>query len=381
MSINKLKRSLISIARNFPGKSIGKKVIVIECDDWGSIGMPSIETYYKLLNAGVPVNKSRYERNDTIEHSEDLYLLFEVLRKHKDKNGKPAVMSPFCNMANPDFDKIKSSNFKEYYPETFTATYQRYSRKDIMQAWQSGIEDGIFVPEYHGREHIATQLWLKCLQSGNKKLHIAFDHGFVGHSPADVPIAAKNFRPNFYIEDRVSIEKLRESLVAGIDIFKHVFQLHPVVFNAPNGVFVPELNQSLAAQGILFNAVPRKRLDRNVFGEYKYHTFSTGQQTKEGLVCYVRNCNFEPTEDGYKNINHVMNQISGAFFCGKAAVIGTHRANFVGGINQSNREKGLNELDTLLKQILIRWPDAEFMSSRQFTKILTNEKAIYNIGV
>lgn len=372
MSIKKLKRSLISIARNIPGKSVGKKVVVIECDDWGSIGMPSLQTYHKLLNAGIPVNKSRYERNDTVEHQDDFYALFEVLRKHTDKNGSPAVMTPFCNMANPDFDKIERSNYQEYHREIFTATYERYSRGEGMTAaWQTGIEAGIFVPEYHGREHIATSLWLKALQSGDQQLRIGFDHGFVGHSPEWVPAPAKNFRPNFYITDRSLLSGLKESLEEGADIFKKVFGRMPAVFNAPNGVFVPELNQSLVDRGIRFNAVPRKRLDMDVYGGYKYRTFSTGQRTKEGLLYYVRNCNFEPTEDGYKNTSHVMNQIKGAFLCGKAAVIGTHRANFVGGIHEANRKKGLAELDSLLKQILTRWPDAEFMSSSQFTSLLT----------
>ncbi|WP_199118301.1 hypothetical protein [Pedobacter sp. ASV28] len=371
MGINKIKRSLISIARNIPGKSIGRKIVVIECDDWGSIGMPSKQVYDKLLHAGLPVNENRYERNDTVENCDDLMALFNVLRKYTDKNGNHAVMTPFCNMANPDFEKIKAANYQKYHRETFIDTYERYSRgSQLMEAWQTGIKEGIFIPEYHGREHIATAYWLKSLRSKSEKLRMAFDHGFVGHSLEGTPAALKDFRPNFYISAQSEFQDLKQSIEEGADIFKHVFRMPAKVFNAPNGVFVPALNKSLIEKGIRFNAVPRKRLDRNADGEYVHKTYSTGERTEEGLVCYVRNGNFEPTDENYKGIDHVMNQINGAFICGKAAVIGTHRANFVGGINELNREKGLSELDKLLKQILIKWPKAEFMSSRHFAALL-----------
>ncbi|RZK68113.1 MAG: hypothetical protein EOO85_24810, partial [Pedobacter sp.] len=153
MAFNGIKRSLISIARNIPGKSIGKKVLVIECDDWGGIGMPSKDIYHKLLNAGLSVHENRYYRNDTLEDVDDLSELFSVLKKHKDRNGNNAVMTPFCNVANPNFERISEDNFKQYHSETFMETYRRYSRGNgLMDTWQDGIKEGVFVPEYHGRE-------------------------------------------------------------------------------------------------------------------------------------------------------------------------------------------------------------------------------------
>ena len=375
MSIQKIKRSMISILRNIPGRSIGKKIVVIECDDWCSIGMPSKQVHDQLLKAGLEVNKSRYDRNDTLESEADLTALFSVLSKHKDRDGKHAVISPFCNMANPDFEQIKKDNFQVYHREIFTDTYKRYGRSaSIMDVWEQGMNAGIFVPEYHGREHIATDLWLRSLQQEGTSLRLGFEHGYVGHSSREVPEVAKNFRPNFYIADDSAMNALRCSLKDGVDIFKWSFGFDPVVFNAPNGVFISALNRTLLKKGIRFNAVPRKRLDRNAGGVYGYKTFATGQKSPEGLVYYARNCNFEPTEDSYRDTDHVMSQINGAFTCGKAAIIGTHRTNFVGGINESNRKQGLAELDKLLKRILLRWPDVRFMSSRAFTDLLDSKR-------
>lgn len=371
MSFNSIKRSLISIARNIPGKSIGKKVVVIECDDWGGIGMPSKETYLKLLDAGLSINENRYHRNDTLEDIDDLSELFALLRKHKDHKGNSAVMTPFCNVANPNFERISENNFQEYYSETFMETYKRYSRSNqLMDTWQEGIREGVFVPEYHGREHIATAYWLKLLNTDDKKLRAAFDHGFVGQTPPGTPPVVKDFRPNYYVFNEDDIQDVEHSLEEGVDIFNHAFRIPAKVFNAPNGVFIPSLNKSLVKKGIRFNAVPRMRLDRDETGNYVNKTYATGYKTPEGITCYVRNANFEPTDDHYRGLGHVMNQISGAFRCGKAAVIGTHRANFVGGINEANRKKGLEELDLLLTQVLKKWPDVSFMSSRDFAELL-----------
>lgn len=370
MNINRIKHSLTSIIKNIPGRSFGRKIIVIECDDWGSIRMPSADTHSKLLKAGLPVN-NRYELNDTLENSDDLDALFSVLRSHVDIYGNHPVMSPFCNTSNPDFSKIEACGYEEYHAETFVQTYQRYGRNDdILDVWNQGISTGLFSPEYHGREHIATELWLDSLRAGDERLRFAFKNGFVSFSPEGLPKVAKGFRPNFYLEKDNSMADIEFSLKDGIDIFQRIFGFLPAVFNAPNGVFISSLNKCLIENGIYYNAVPRKRYDRNNFGQYEYKTFTTGQKSKEGLTYYVRNANFEPSENGYKSIQHTLDQIAGAFFTGKAAIIGTHRVNFVGGINKKNRKNGLTELDSILRNILLKWPDVEFMSSRQFTSLL-----------
>lgn len=371
MSMHTIRNAFVSVVKNLPGKSIKRKVVVIECDDWGSIGMPSGKVYQRLAKAGVPVQESRFYKEDTLESAQDLEALFSLLKKYRDCQGNHPVMTPFCNMANPDFERIKESGFQQYYPEVFTETYERYgNRHGLMGIWQQGISEKIFVPEYHGREHIATDLWLRFLREGDKKLRCAFENGFVCYSPPGLPEVAKDFRPAFYITGDHARENLRWSMKEGIDLFKKTFGFPAIVFNAPNGVFVPEFNQDLVAGGIRFNAVPRKRLDRTKEGTYLYKAYVTGHRSREGMTCYVRNCNFEPTESAYRNTDHVMNQVQGAFLCGKAAIIGTHRANFVGGLNESCRKKGLQELDILLSRMLRKWPDIEFKSSRAFTNLL-----------
>lgn len=369
--ISQIKRSLISTFRNIPGKGVKKKVVVIECDDWGGIGVPSVEAYQSLKKAGLPMDSSRYSRFDTLESADDLQALFDVLAQHKDSRGSAAVISPFYNTANPNYEKIKANGFSTYETEPLLASIKQRAKGDVLGLWNQGVTAGVWMPEYHGREHIATAMWLRALQSGDEKVRAAFEHGFASYSPEGTPKLALNFRPNFYIEDNADLNQLRLDMEDGIALFVAAFGFYPTVFNAPNGVFVDGFDEYLVKNNIRFNAVPRQRFDRDVNGQYRLKTYRTGDKTPHGMTLYVRNCNFEPTEKSYAGLGHALSQIQGAFICGKAAVIGTHRVNFVGGMDEKNRTKGLNELDQLLAAITKKWPDVIFMSAKDFTNLLS----------
>jgi hypothetical protein len=62
-------------------------------------------------------------------------------------------------------------------------------------------------------------------------------------------------------------------------------------------------------------------------------------------------------------VNHCLSTIEQAFNSKQPALISNHRACFVGRIDQKNRDKGLKAFDLLLKTILEKWPDAEFVSA------------------
>ena len=54
---------------NIPGWSTNRKIVVIESDDWGSIRMPSLETFEKLSSNGLNLSSGdalRYNKNDTL---------------------------------------------------------------------------------------------------------------------------------------------------------------------------------------------------------------------------------------------------------------------------------------------------------------------------
>jgi hypothetical protein len=106
-------------------------------------------------------------------------------------------------------------------------------------------------------------------------------------------------------------------------------------------------------------------------GQYKRQFYYTGKRNKLNQVFMVRNVVFEPTEP--KNLDWVkfaMNQIDTAFRWGKPAMISSHRVNFCGHIDPANRSNGIASLRSLLKGIVKKYPDVEFLSSTELGALI-----------
>jgi len=352
--------------KNIPGKRFKRKLVIIECDDWGSIRMPSREVYDKLLKSNIPVNGNRFNSYDTLADKEDLEFLFEVLLSVKDKNSHPAVITPVTNVANPDFKKIKESDFTQYFYEPFTETLRRYGRHpETFKIWGKGIEMGIFLPESHGREHISVQIWLQKLREGNKQLRFAFENEFVSVPLEGLYWAVQEFRPEFYFNNLNQVDFLKNSIIDGVKLFKKLFNYIPHSFVPGNAIFHPSFENTLAETGVKYLYVNHFSHIPDKHGKLKLKYYRAGNTTSQGLTYYTRNCAFEPTDSGYHGLDLTLKQIEAAFRWGKPAIISTHRVNFIGGIEKGNREKGLTELKLLLTTILNKWPDAEFVSSAE----------------
>lgn len=362
--INRIRESVILNLKNIPGWSTRRKIIVIECDDWGSIRMPSRDAFNKMRSRGLNVDNNRFSRYDTLETSEDLEMLFTVLRSVRDANGRPAVMTAVTSTANPDFSRIRESGFLHYYNESFTATLRSYYQNDnVLKTWIGGMTDGIFVPELHGREHLAVNAWMKCLKEGDEQLLFAFNNGFVSLDVKGLPAILSEFRPGFYFNSIEEMPFLVNAVRDSVGVFKHAFGRAPSAFVPPNGLFHPELDREVAAQGIKYLFVSNIMPYPTGGGRIANRWLVTGMKGPGGLRYYTRNCAFEPGDEKYGGTGLTLRQIDAAFRWGKPASISTHRVNFVGGLSEKNREKGLTELKALLKSIVRQWPEAEFMSA------------------
>lgn len=359
-----MKDKIILNFKNIPGWRTKRKIIVIECDDWGSIRMPSKNVYNFLISAGLKINMRMYNKYETLETREDLEQLFSVLSAVRDKNNSPAIMTAMTNMANPDFEKIRMGKFAEYHYEKFTDTLRNYyPTSDVFQMWEEGINAGIFIPELHGREHISVQLWLQKLREGNEDLLLAFNKGFVALEIPEVPEPARGFRAEFFFTSEDQKPFLMNSIRESIDLFKVIFGRQPNVFVPGNNIFHHDFDEIAAKLGIKFLYVSNKMPYPANGGELKYRYFVTGQKGPYGVTYYTRNCAFEPNDPEYKGIGPTMEQVKAAFRWRKPANISTHRGNFTGGIDPAYRSKGLMELKKLLNAIHEKWPDVEFMSS------------------
>lgn len=372
MNLSSLKSLLRFNLKNIPGWRTSRKIVVFESDDWGSNNIASGEDYQRLLKQGVPVDRSVYSRYDTIERSADLEALFEVLSSVKDARGNPAVFTPFVNLANPDFERIKASGFKEYHYEPLDQTLERYGERDkVLNLYSQGIDSGLFQPQFHGREHLAVPLWLQFLQEGSGNIREAFEHKYYSYPAQELPSLVSGFRPAFYFESETALPFLRTSIREGTDLFERLFGYRATVFDPPNGVFPSVLEHDLWEAGIQTIVANRFRPEPNGKGEVDTKYYSFGQVNDLGQSYYIRTCQFELYNN--TSVDDCLSMIKAAFRWGKPAVICTHRVNYNGGIEVANRDKGLKELRKLLQSIVSIWPDVEFMSSGDFAEVMRED--------
>ncbi len=364
-------RSLIGTASNLLGFKTTRKLVVICSDDWGGIRIENTKQQQELKSLGIDVDLNRFNLFDTLESNSDLEDLFDVLTKYKDMNGNHPVFTAVMNVANPDFQRIKNAEYKNYYFEPFTKTLDRYPNRDkVYQLYLEGIKKKIFKPQFHGREHLQVMPWLKALQQNDSKTSLAFDKNFffLSKSEVTIPMAGELADAYDFIE-LSEIEFHKGAIVSGISLFKEYFNYLPVHFTAPVMKFSSSLIPTLAKNGIRLVDVPKMRLEPVGNGKYKSKFHYMGQRFTKHL-CYVnRNAVFEPNTIQY-GWESTLNDIEVAFRFEKPAIISNHRVCFVGGLDEKNRIKGLKELDRLLKTILQKWPDAEFIDMEQLSNII-----------
>ena len=316
-----------------------------------------------------------YLRNDGLASEDDLSGLFEVLSSVKDKNANPAVFTAVSVVANPLFEKIKDSGFEEYFYEPFTETLKRYPHHSgSFDLWKEGQEKNLFIPQFHGREHLNVLNWMKALKLGEKDTLFGFKHEVYGLVPRQ-PINHVYYQAAFDILGMEELEYQKTVIEEGLDLFNKIFDYKASYFIPTNGPFNNILEEPAAQMGIKFMGVAKIQEEPIGDGRFKRHLHYIGQRNRFKQVYLTRNCIFEPSSREKNDwVDACMSDIETAFRWKKPAVISSHRVNYIGWLNPANRVKSLKDLTTLLTRISKKWPDAEFISTDKLGEMIYNAK-------
>ncbi|MCC5921017.1 MAG: hypothetical protein LAT68_11370 [Cyclobacteriaceae bacterium] len=363
--LKKIAQKIWQEFKNIPGVTLNQKVIVLEVDDFGSHYLSSLQHKEGLIKMGAISSKSA-SNFDGLETADDLKSLFDVLNSHLDAEGKPFRLTPFVNIANIDVDKLLAGEISPIY---FDDYLMKIGETSLLEQYRKGIASGIFVPQSHGREHVATHCLLEAFQSGNEKVKSALLENFY-HPKLKSDLAKyKSFRPGFYFDNHKQKEYLNEVIKSALTHFNRIFGYQATVFCPQNGVFhtdfKPILNQ-LGVHSIVESGV--RYAPDGSGGVNSYRNYVMGKRDSLGLFSYSRNVTFEPNKFGAKNaIITAMRQIDSAFRWNKPAVLASHRSNFTSRVSLENRDKGLDGLDLMIKAVKKKYPDVIFMSSGELS--------------
>ncbi|RZJ76713.1 MAG: hypothetical protein EOO45_01295 [Flavobacterium sp.] len=373
-----LKQLLTDALVNIGGWTTNKKIVVIESDDWGAIRTPDKRAFDNMLKAGIPVDKSLFCRLDTLVDHNELESVFSILDKYKDSRGNSAIITANAVVANPDFEKIKADNYERYHYETVDKTLERYfPGNSPFSLWKEGIDNKLFFPQFHGREHVNVPFWLDVLRQGDEVYTKAFENGCWGISNDIYKKYNKSIQATFDCTEKEDLLFLEGSIADGLDVFENLFGYRSETFIPNNYIFPEELFPALLSSGVTtmqgmkyqklpyLQSVARRKVRR-----------LNGQRMGEGpgLLQIVRNAHFEPSVFPYqqrdKALTTCLNQLKMSFLLKKPAVISCHRFNFSGRLEPENRDINLRLLDRFLMEVTKRWPDVIFMDSASLSKMI-----------
>lgn len=351
---------------NAGGLGLNEKIIIIESDDWGSI-----RSNRDFLDSFLPekypqIANSVYLQNDALESKTDLEMLFEVLGSFRDVYGDKPVITANTVVANPDFVKIRESGFRSYEYEPFTeALMRRDGNSTVHNLFLQGCKEKIFIPQFHGREHVNFKFWLNLLKK-DTMFRESFDYHVWGLSSDVRPDLNKSVQAALDTDFSVS----KESIESGLGLFRKIFGFSSETFIANNFIWDNRLNKMLKESGVVYlQGMKYQLLPLDDMGIRKRLRHHFGERNKFDQIYGVRNCSLEVTE-GISSVDSCIREVAFAFRMKKPAIVSMHRLNFIGGINPRNREKGLEALYRFLAKALKRWPDVKFMSTPQLNEYL-----------
>lgn len=371
-------RSSLNAFQLFLGWHTDRKIVVLQSDDWGSIRMPSLATWKKLDSHRSISVDDPYNRFDALESVDDLSALFDVLLQFRDKNGRYPILTANCVVGNPDFLRIRQSHFEGYFWEPVHRTFEAYRRLDAFKLWFEGIKSGVFMPQFHGREHVNVGFWLEKLRENHPGVREAFDVGVFGANFEGLGLRKRNFQAAWDFCTPEQNEEVCRSIVEGMAMFEELFGMKSVTVTPPSYTW------SRAHESILFQIGSKgiqtiqlqkePVLDRDSYARRRCLT----RYKSQGISYLQRNVFFEPTLFGGQQVGTALQRLKVAFACRKPAIICSHRLNYIGSLSEKNRRQSLAQLQQLLTEILVQWPDVEFMSSAELLGLMRKEDISYD---
>lgn len=351
--------------KNFLGRGNSRRIIAFAVDDYGNVRVESKQARQRMDAQGMKT-LNVFDAYDSLETRDDLSSLFDTLTSVKDCNGNPAVFTCFSVPCNLNFDKIADSGYSAFFNELLPDTFAKASPSEYTGAWElwkEGINKGILMPAFHGREHLNLKVFKHKLAKRDPEVLTALQNrSYCSISSSEFNTIS--YTASYDFDKFSENESFRELIESGLDNFEKVFGFRTIHFNSPGGREHSSLHKIFSEGGVEILDAPFIKREHQGDGQYKKVVNFTGKSNSSGQVFCVRNCVFEPSSFTPQNaIDRALVQIERAFFWNMPAIISSHRVNFCGNISEDNRKNGLATLKRLLQEIVKKWPDVEFMSS------------------
>lgn len=311
-------------------------VLIVEGDDWGA---GPVEAQARALDR-----------------------LVEALRRHRDRDGRPAVTTLALVLAVPDGPAIGRDG--------------RYHRRllddplfaPVLQALARGRAAGVFALQLHGLEHY----WPESLMASPDP---AVRSWLAAETPATTerlpsPLQSRWVDASVLPSRPLAPAAAAQAAAEEVRLFERLFGERPRVVVPPTFVWTAEVERAWASQGVEFVVTPGLRSacrDAAGLPACDAGPFRNGDRG-EGVTYLVRDDYFEP-ERGHR-AERGLSALASKWAQRRPCLLETHRSNFIADAAAATRN--LAEVDRLYALALVRWPEVRFASSEELGRALRN---------
>ncbi len=347
---------------------------MIESDGWGAIRMPSRAVYERCLKAGFRVDQTVHERYDSLLSDDDLELLFGLLGGFRDQTGRAPVITANTVSGNPNFDAIAAERCRQYHWEPLAQTFSRYPlHARALALWEQAMAQGLLYPQFHGREHVNVAAFMNGLQALDPAAIFALGNRMPGCIRKGPRAAANPFLGPTHFETEEDKQAVLHAVLEGLDAFEAQFGFRARSLALPQDTWSADFNRPVARAGVEAFQGGAIRHEPRTDGEDACVERYLGARNALGQTDLVRNVAFEPAFSAggaQAAAVQALGQMREAFRKRQPAIISCQRVNFCGFIDPANRDRTLEALDFLLRAILAKWPDVEFMHSVELLDLI-----------
>lgn len=342
------------------GFVFSRPLVVIESDDWGRLGVRDRDGYESLRARGIKLGEHPYDLY-SLETAEDVAAIGSLLSRHSDSAGRPpCLVMSFCT-ANLDFEKMKARGYKriELLPLS-EGLPGSWSRPGLLEAYRSGIQQGVFYPAMHGLTHfcpVAVENTLAKLGERADLLRLFWEAEtpyvywrmpWVGYEYWNPEKPHAGFLPADV--QRAQIRKAHECFTA-------LFGAPPVSACAPGYFANRDTRHLWAEMGI--------RVAQNGTGS----AMNAPYIDDAGILRLHRTIDLEPSQRELEVGKYL--QIAGnSFSRGLPVIISTHAINFHSTLKDF-RTSTLAALDSLLTALESKYPDLLYVHDQDLYAIVT----------
>lgn len=314
-------------------------VLIIESDDWGP---------------------------GPVADADALRRLAEILGRHRDAHGAPAVMTLGMLLAVPDTEKIRQVDGRRY--DAASISQPRFA--PIVAAIRSGTEAGVFSPQLHGMEHYWPDAVIKTARNQEPVLAWLVQDGVPRNEELPPALQSRWIDASELPSAELPRNEVAAAARRETEVFRQVFGIEPFVVVPPTFVWNDTVEEAWSAAGVRVAVTPgtryagRDRAGRLSGGGTPLYNGETGAT---GMMYVVRDDYFEPSL-GHR-AGRALAAVETKTRLGRPTLLETHRFNFTG--PSAQKEDALRETELLLRSAIERFPRIRFMSTTGLARAMT----------